>query len=440
MERIKPFAQYGTEKMLYDLRMGPQLVKNGNYLYCVYQANKEGIYSCPFITRYSINENKWEGPFKIGECEEKKYDHHQCPVLWLDADGYIHVLYDCHGGCGAHVVSIAPYTISAWRRCGEIYSSISYPHIIRYGSNNVCLYFRAFGHMGFWAYTISNDGGFSWSKPIGITDFDQRPENDQDTWAGSYHSVDLSPDGHILHIAFTYFDERGIWKYVHPRYKRMPSVNTRYNTYYLQLDLATGVIRNDNGKEIESMLSRKEAEIAKIWDSGDYLTMQPAILSLPDNSVSFLLPVTGKTEWDCTFFYLKKTKGKWRMFRVCDTNTTWSGCRLAYKDGVINAYLISGKTDGSIYTYGAGELEKWESFDDGETWKFSKRFVPEKGDLYNNPIIAEDSMNSGRKYSEFIAFYGWTGPYSIQPVIDKKTDIPIINRGKAYLIVNDDLI
>lgn len=435
-EKILPFAYFGSEKMFYDLRMGPQLVRHNDHLYCVYQANGNEIYADPYIMRYSITDGSWEGPYLVGRVGRAGFDHHLCPVMWIDENGFIHVLFNCHGESGCHRISTRPYDITSFSDGPIIYRSISYPHIFRIGKNSVLLYFRVFGHMGYWAYMTSRDGGYSWSEPRLTVDFDQDPLSDADTWAGSYHSCELSEDASILHIAFTYFDERGIWKYVHPRYGRKTSVNSRYNLYYLRLDLGTGTIMTYDGTPICHPLNRSKAEIAKVWDSSDYLTMQPALL-VDGEKISFLTVVTGDTEWNCTFRYFKKVGDRFVGFDVCKTNTTWSGCRLLKCGQSIIAYLIRGEKDGSNYTYGAGEMEKWESLDEGETWHKVKSFTPIEGYLYNNPIIAEDYMNSGLKDSSFVAFYGWEGPYSMQPVIDKETNIPIINRGMAFLLWNE---
>jgi len=439
---IKMFANYGCEKMFYDLRMGPQVIKRDDTLFIVYQANKEGICANPYIICYNIKDKKWSGQMQVGQSVGTEFDHHRCPVIWIDDDNYIHVLFDCHGQQGQHRVSKRKLDISEWGEGPVVAPSISYPHVFRMPGNKVCIYYRALGHMGFWAYVLSFDGGYNWSKPVKVVDFDQNPTDDADTWAGSYHSAQLDTDGHTLHVGFTYFDERGIWKFIHPRYHRKPSVNTRYNLYYLSVDLQTGIVSNINGDIIKTPINHKEADICKIWDSGDCLTMMPSIaIGKTVSDVAFLVPVTGETEWDCQFLYIFKQQGKWICNNVAKTNTTWSGSRIYKdKDGDIIAYLIAGKKDGSIYTYGAGNLEKWISNDNGNSWNKANDFVPVDDYLYNNPVFAEDANHSGIIYPQFVAFYGWKGPYSMQPVIDRETDIPIINRGMAFLLDKDKYI
>ncbi len=441
-DNIHPFVQHGSEKMFYDLRMGPQMVRLRETIFVVYQANALEVSADPYIIVYDISSQLWSQPVRLGLAERPGFDHHLCPVLWIDSDEYLHVLFNCHGNEGTHRISSQPRSIENWKDGPLVSPSISYPHVFYLPDGRVCLYFRVFGHMGYWAYALSQDGGYTWGTPVKVVDFDQDPANDADTWAGSYHTTALDMDGHTLHVGFTYFDERGIWKFIHPRYGRKPSVNTRYHLYYLRIDLDTGTARDVDGRQVAYPINRREAEQCKIWDSGDYLTMMPAILVAPNGTdVSFLVAVTEETEWKCGFRYFWREHGSWLSTRITQTNTTWSGCRLLREaDGTLAAYLIVGTLDGSRYTYGAGELEKWVSVDNGHTWSQQNRFVPVEGLLYNNPIVAENYHHSGLSFQEFIAFYGWEGPHSMQPVIDKETDIPIVNRGKAFLLQDDQLV
>lgn len=435
------FASHGAEKMFYDLRMGPQMILDQRTLYIVYQANAEAVFADPYIVVYHLDTGEFSPPVQVGLVDRSNFDHHLCPVLWMDAEGYLHVLFNCHGDEGIHRISVKPRDIHDWRDGPPPAKSISYPHIFVRPNGGIVLFARAYGHMGYWYYCVSNDGGYQWSQAVRVIDFDQDPTSDAESWAGTYPSAQLSMDGNTLHIGFTYFDERGIWKFVHPKYKRKPGVNTRYNTYYLKIDLNNRLITNLQGDLLTAPINFRGAEPCMVWNSGDYLTMMPCmLLGNQAEEMSWVTVVTGETEWECTFQFMKFRQGKMVITPITGTNTTWSGCR-AYRDGkTLVVLLISGKTDGSLYTYGAGELEKWRSTDDGLTWELEKRFVPSPGDLYNNPIIAESSTNSGVLYSEITAFYGWTGPHSIQPTIDKPTEIPIIHRGKAYLMINDRIV
>lgn len=207
MEEAKSFAQYGSQKMIYDIRMGPQGLYHGETFYIAYQANPHSYKALPHVIKRHSN-GTWSAPVVLGDVSH--YDHHFAPVLWLDQKRYFHVLYHCHSTLNGaiHKVSTEPLDITRWQDGPEIAPSISYPRILRSASGRLLLYYRALGHMGFWTYQISDDGGYSWTGPeVPPVDFDYAPRILGDEWAGTYHSVALGHDGQSLHIAFVYWDE-----------------------------------------------------------------------------------------------------------------------------------------------------------------------------------------------------------------------------------------
>jgi len=360
MKKVNAFAHFGTEKMIYDIRMGPQCIYHNGIIYVVYSANEEGVPGRPHIITYDKAIKKWSDPVRLGMSTLNHMtgnpfpDHHFAPILWFDKDFYIHVLYRCHiFDGGIHMISARPECIDEWRTGPEISHSISYPRIIKLNDGRLLLYYRLFGHMGYWAYQISTDGGYTWSSPEGIVDFDQNPVNDIDTWAGSYHSVLLDRDGKTLHIGFVYWDERKAYNTLYK--KRLNSIN-RYHLYYCTLNISTGRLCNIYGDALKLPVSRLEAEKCKIWDTGLRLTNMPSMAIDDNNNPCFLLPVSENTPWECGFYFVKKEKGEWKKIRIAGTNSTWSGCQLIKEDnGDLTAYLVCGNTDGTLLPYGGGK-------------------------------------------------------------------------------------
>ena len=157
----KPFAQYGCEKMIYDVRMGPMAVHSEDVIYAVYQANPDGPEAHPHIITYDVQRKIWSDPVQVGTV--KHYDHHYAPIVWLDHEKHIHVLFNCHGGqhSAIHLVSTAPGPMEKWREAPEIAPSITYPRAVRVYDDKLLLFYRSPGHMGYWTYQISEDGA-SW--------------------------------------------------------------------------------------------------------------------------------------------------------------------------------------------------------------------------------------------------------------------------------------
>ena len=353
-----PFASSGVEKMVYDNRMGPQSLWCDEKIFTVYHAsNATDFRGHPHIINYNISKSSWSEPVQIGTVQG--YDHHFAPVLWRDFSGWLHVLYNCHGRDGGiHLVSKKPEAMEEWEEAPSIASSVSYPRIFSLSDQKILIYFRTFGHMGYWGYQISNDGGFTWRRPlVPLVDFDQNPQVSLDTWACTYHSVQLSPDKSTLHISFCYMDER---KSPNPVYlnSRKPTVY-RYNLYYLYLEIKSGKLYGPDGIEVHQPVNRASAESCKIWNTEHRNVGQAAILvdkkqkNATDGSVAFIVPVSGNSPAECAFYFVRRKRGVWDKILITETNDIWSGSHVAREsDGTIVAYLTVGIGDASSLRYG----------------------------------------------------------------------------------------
>ena len=428
----QPFACHGSEKMIYDVRQGPQAVCQDGVIYVAYHANPHGPAAHPHVVTHDLATGKWSSPVQIGEVPH--YDHHFAPILWFDRERRIHVLFKCHGtDGGVHLISARPESIDEWTRGPDISPSISYPRLLHVQGGRLLLYYRAWGHMGFWTYQLSDDRGHTWTEAhVPLIDFDQNPKTLSDPWAGSYHSVCPGRDGRSLHIGFVYWDEQ---KRVNPRYKvRLQSTN-RYHLYYLRLDIPTGELFTIDGNQLEPPVTRADAEQCKAWDTGHQLTNMPSILVNDRNEPHFVLPVSDATPWDCQFYSVKHGARAWARHPITRSNHTWSGAHLTRgEDGSLIAYLVVGDTDGATLSYGGGEIEEWWSADEGVSWQFSRKLVPEPGLLYNNPRPVE--LADGTEMRGTLVLFGWEGPGGLQGT--SAPYAPTRNTGRAYLWHNGE--
>ena len=430
-----PFASSGVEKMVYDNRMGPQSLWCDEKIFTVYHAsNATDFRGHPHIINYNISKSSWSEPVQIGTVQG--YDHHFAPVLWRDFSGWLHVLYNCHGRDGGiHLVSKKPEAMEEWEEAPSIASSVSYPRIFSLSDQKILIYFRTFGHMGYWGYQISNDGGFTWRRPlVPLVDFDQNPQVSLDTWACTYHSVQLSPDKSTLHISFCYMDER---KSPNPVYlnSRKPTVY-RYNLYYLYLEIKSGKLYGPDGIEVHQPVNRASAESCKIWNTEHRNVGQAAILvdkkqkNATDGSVAFIVPVSGNSPAECAFYFVRRKRGVWDKILITETNDIWSGSHVAREsDGTIVAYLTVGIGDASSLRYGGGLIEEWRSNDEGETWVKHSQLVPDSNLLYNNPKPVE--FPDSTEVPRCLTFFGWQGPEGLET--PQNPDRTHSNNGRAYL-------
>ncbi|MBV7335724.1 BNR repeat-containing protein [Chloroflexi bacterium TSY] len=411
MKSVEPFAQHGSEKMIYDIRMGPQCLHHDGAFYAVYQSNPENGKALPHVIKRDQN-GMWTTPIVLGDVSN--YDHHFAPILWIDAQQHFHVVYHCHGRLNEarHKISTAPLDITLWRDGPPVTPSISYPRLLNCPSGQLLLYYRTLGHMGYWTYQISDDGGYTWQRPdVPLVDFDYRPEVPGDEWAGSYHSVALGHDGKSLHMAFVYWDER---KQVHPLYKRTVGHMNRYNLYYMRLDLSSKKIYNVSGDELQRPVNRGDARKCLVVDTKNYLTNMPSILIDTEDHPSFLVPISGETLTNCAFWFVRREGNKWSHYRVTDANSAWNGSHLEYgANGGITAFLIARPQKADTLPYGGGLLQEWHSADHGQTWTLSGEIVPQNGILCNNPKPVEDLK--GALLKRTLVFYGWEGPDGILP-------------------------
>ena len=424
----QPFACHGGEKMLYDVRMGPQALLHDGTLYVAYHASADGDVPHPHLISCDLASREWSDPVRV--CESPRYDHHYAPVLWLDPDERIHVLANCHGHDGGkHVVGKQPRAIEQWTDGPPIAASISYPHAIPMADGRLLLYYRTLGHMGYWGCQTSDDGGMSWSEHHTLVDLDQNPRHLYDCWAGSYHTVRASLDRRSLHIAFVYLDEQRRRNPLYSRnFKDKLTIN-RYHLYYARLDVATGGLSTIDAAPLDAPLTREGAEACKVWDTGHLLTNMPSIWVDSQDEPCFLLPVTGETPWDCTFYFVRRDGSEWERTPVAPTNSTWCGCMLRRDSGgTLTAYVSAGKDDGELRAYGGGDLEEWTSTDAGSTWARTAVIDPEPGLLYNNPRPAERA--TGEVDDEVLLFFGWEGPLSLQQGPSEPSQAK--NRGKAF--------
>ena len=86
--------------------------------------------------------------------------------------------------------------------------------------------------------------------------------------------------------------------------------------------------------------------------------------------------------------------------------------------------------DYSTARYGGGAMQEWVSDDDGKTWRMAGALDPEPGLIYNNPSPAWTS--DGKPLDDWLVFYGWNGPRSIDDYIQDDRDA-FHNSGKAFL-------
>ena len=432
----KPFALHGFEKMLYDARQSPVSLVHKDKLYVAWGGSTDGLPQ-PNIISYDIPTKTWSEAVRPAKLKREAPDHHMNPVIWMDNQERLHMLFGVHCSAGTHIYTPEPGNINLWTEGPEIAKDITYPKIMKTADGTLVMFYRVLAHMGFWTYITSRDGGFSWTRPVSLIDFDRDPLEGEDDWASTYHNCRMSKDGKSLHLGFVYFHERGMYNWQHPIYKIAPKVQTRFDLYYARVNIETGKIYTINGDELPRPLNRRMAEPAKIWSTYPLLTNIPSLYIDEHDNPGFLLVRSSEEGMrKCNFWYLQRKDGIWTKTMFANTNSTWAGsCVHKQEDGKLAAYLIASEESGEKLTYGGGEVEKWVS-DDGTKWSLEGSIIPEPGLIYNNPMFAEKSDGTGAD-DRFLLMFGWKGPEGIATSVGPASYVngkppTVVCKGQAY--------
>ena len=334
--------------MLYDNRQYPHAVTLGEKMHVVWRG-EDGL---PYCAYYDLQGRSFSEPVLLtdgyeDEIDTRKYrqDHHFAPVIWSDQDGYLHTLFGCHRTTGIHLVSEKPSDSTQWRRGIDFSESISYPKIHRIYDDKTLVYTRYSGHLGFWQYHVSNDGGNTWQgggRPV--VNLGAEPQDGlHAAFSGSYNTTAVSKDGTRIHVAF-------IWKVEDPLHNKrydafLNDHLQRYNLYYLYVDLPTGRGYNIDGEEIELPVRKKVAdEKCLVWDTEERVAaVGPSICLNEMDKPAFLLPVSEETPTDSSFYFVSREQGKWRKTRITKTLHPFNAsCLQLDEQGVYRAFMITG--------------------------------------------------------------------------------------------------
>jgi len=411
MPEVKAFAKHGIEKMLYDVRMGPQAVSHDGVIYVVYQSNPDGPEGQPHIRSYDTARREWSDEVRVGTVA--RYDQHFAPILWIDHDEHLHILFGCHGRTGGtHIVSEAPLAIDRWKAAPEVYDSISYPRVFPLPDGRFLMYSRTYGHLGYWTYRMSDDGTY-WRETRPLIDFDQDPQRRDDVWEATYQSVALDASGSGLHISYVRFsEEEGIRKRENPLYGRHVAHYGRHNLYYAHLNIDSNCLTTIDGEELRLPVTRSVAEAALVMDTGRQVTNPPGIADDGRGQPMMMLPFAGKASpWEGDHVFVRRVDGVWKQTPVASLNNTWSANWLMPREGHIDALLTRGEADGSLLSYGGGRVEQWTTRDGGETWSKCVDIEPEPGLICNNPRPVATSR--GGILDGYYTLFGWEGPASL---------------------------
>jgi len=440
---IQEFGEGGNTQMLYDRRQRPQSLHYKGVTYIVYNGDanttdpKKGEDTYPFIITYNPETKTLSSPIKLAEKNGR--DQHFTPVIWMDKDEYIHVLYGCHNTKKyTHLVAKEPGGIGTsaddWEKLPQFAEAISYPTVYNIPRGKQVIYYRGDGHRSNWNYNISGDNGATWSAPYMVTDLNNAEDlkiTDETTKeehrfideTSSYQSVCLSKDGKYLHVAFSKYDDNKKnlpEKFINNRYGTDHNLGLKYNLYYVKVDLSTHEVRNYEGDLLTTPMDLEYANAnCRIWDTDERGSGKPAFVNVDENGdPTFIHCLSSDDDLEkYNFWYVRREGNEWKKTIIADANHSWSSCYSKTRDGKkLHAYLVRSTKpaiSGWMDQRGGGNLvEEWVSEDRGNTWVRVKDLAP-KDPVYDGwrfNCIQPVRDRYGNDIDGLHIFYGWKDP------------------------------
>ena len=143
---------------------------NGN-TYFVYPGSGDDLLDA-FIGVYHHADGRVERR-KVGEAHPEMVankDDHGNPVMLVDAEGFIHVVYGGHGehrGEQFYFRTEKPEDITSFRAVNNVPGKSTYPNLTQLPNGDIALLYRGGNnHRDGWYLVTSSNGGDDWSEPL----------------------------------------------------------------------------------------------------------------------------------------------------------------------------------------------------------------------------------------------------------------------------------
>lgn len=323
---MRPMAEYRSGRTYFTW------VDGGWHVRVAYFDHTTNRVSAP-VTLYTLPDN----------------DGHRTPSMLIDDEGYIYVFYGSHGDDTLGKRTTNPLDITSWTACAPIVGSTTYPQPHQLEEDYVLVLHRLGRDL---SVLRSNNKGASWFSQVKIVEAPAGPPT-----VGVY-SISVSETGDFprkLHVVWTTLNF---------------STQVRKHLWYAQTTDGLNWSRS-NGTPYTLPIAAESAE--KIFDSGtDQVNTQDIQLDSAGNV--YVLVSHGENGGNDAalggpwyFKLVKKVAGVWTDFSVgaVGDHQFDNGCLDIVADSDFRAYL---PTAASQENEDGGNVEEWQSTDQGETW------------------------------------------------------------------------
>lgn len=294
---------------------------DGDTVYITYQ----GQLTDPYIAKYNLVTHQWQGPFKAAESTlskgERKIDSHGRPVIEMDSEGYLHLIYGGHGGeredglnpmsidtphAGGrmlHVMSKNPYDISEFHYVDDISPFASYTKSYKMGNGDIYFFTRAGTHKSPWVYYKMKAGTHRFEQPVIITA--PTPQLDNPINVDTFYINPLKISDSEIAISYLWHECNFLELHDKTTYARI-------NAYYMRLDTTNDTMYNAQGEQIQLPVTLEVAnEKMLAFDSTDkeetpFATV-PVVLESGAPALAYEARTKDAREWRLTSF----NDGQW---------------------------------------------------------------------------------------------------------------------------------
>lgn len=293
----------------------------GDKVYIVYQ----GYLTDPYVASYDLKTKQWDGPYKAGHSTlskgERKIDSHGRPIIEVDSQGYIHIVFGGHGGeredglnpysidtphAGGrmlHVVSAKPYDLSQFIEKDDISPFASYTKSFKMGNGDIYFFTRGGTHKSPWLYYKMKNGSQTFEPPVVMTL--PTPQKDNPIYVDTHY---ITPQK----VSDTEIVITSLWHACNFYEVHDKTNYGRLNLYYMSLDTTDDTFYNVEGKKLPiplTLASTNKYTLAYDSEKAKETSFGTKPLTLDDGRPAAAYEARGKDyrEWRMAVF----DDGKW---------------------------------------------------------------------------------------------------------------------------------
>ncbi|MGJ8682496.1 BNR-4 repeat-containing protein [Paraglaciecola sp.] len=293
----------------------------GDTVYITYQ----GHLTDPYVASYNLKTDKWDGPYKAGHSTlskgDRKIDSHGRPIIEVDNQGYIHIVYGGHGGeredglnpfsidtphAGGrmlHVVSAKPYDLSSFIQKDDISPFASYTKSYKMANGDIYFFTRGGTHKSPWLYYKMKNGTQTFEQPVIISW--PTPQKDDPIMVDTHY---INP----LKISDTEIAITSLWHACNFKEYHDKTHYNRLNLYYMVLDTTDGSFYNAKKEKLAlplTLASTNQHTLAYDSEKAGETSFGTKPLVLEDGRTAAAYEARGKDyrEWRMALF----ENGEW---------------------------------------------------------------------------------------------------------------------------------